>query len=63
MKTVTDTAVNVIKTRQKELEETKRKNVAMQTQIIQAQGKLANSANAEDIKIAVQTGQQQLDQV
>jgi len=50
MKTVTDTAVNVIKTRQKELEETKRKNVAMQTQIIQAQGKLANSANAEDIK-------------
>ena len=50
MKTVTDTAVNVLKTRQKELEETKRKNVAMQTQIIQAQGKLANSANAENIK-------------
>jgi len=50
MKNVTNTAVNLIQTRQKELRETQKRNVEMQTKVIQAQARLANSANAEDIK-------------
>ena len=50
MKSVTNTAVNLIQTRQKELKETQKRNVEMQTEVIQAQARLANSANAEDIK-------------
>ena len=50
MKNVTNTAVNLIQTRQKELKETQKRNVEMQTKVIQAQARLANSANAEDIK-------------
>lgn len=50
MKSVTGTAVNLIQTRQKELKETQKRNVEMQTKVIQAQARLANSANAEDIK-------------
>jgi len=50
MKNVTNTAVNLIQTRQKELEETRKRNVEMQTKVIQAQARLANSANAEDVR-------------
>ena len=50
MKNVTNTAVNLIQTRQKELRETQKRNVEMQTKVIQAQARIANSANAEDVK-------------
>ena len=50
MKNVTSTAVDLIQTRQKELKETQKRNVEMQTKVIQAQARIANSANAEDVK-------------
>lgn len=50
MKTVSGATINVLKTRQAELKETQKRNVEMQTKVIQAQARLANSANAEDIK-------------
>ena len=50
MKSVTGTAVNVIKEQQKRLRENQEENVAFQRKTIQAQAKVANSANAADIE-------------
>jgi len=50
MKSVTGTAVNVIKEQQKRLRENQEENVAFQRKTIQAQARVANSANAADIE-------------
>ena len=50
MKTVTDTAVNVIKTNQAELKKREKENVDRQQKINAEQGAYANAVNAADIK-------------
>jgi hypothetical protein len=50
MKSVTGTAVNAIKEQQKRLRENQEKNIAFQRKTIQAQAKIANSANAANIE-------------
>ena len=50
MKSVTGTAVNVIKEQQKRLRENQEENVAFQRKTIQAQARVANSANAADVE-------------
>jgi hypothetical protein len=50
MKTVTESAVNVIKTRQAVLEKRQKENIEFKTKTVQAQSRVANSANAANIK-------------
>jgi len=50
MKSVTGTAVNAIKEQQKRLRENQEENIAFQRKTIQAQAKIANSANAANIE-------------
>ena len=50
MKSVTGTAVSVIKEQQKRLRENQEENIAFQRKTIQAQARIANSANAADIE-------------
>ena len=50
MKSVTGTAVNIIKEQQKRLRENQEENIAFQRKTIQAQAKVANSANAANIE-------------
>ena len=50
MKSVTGTAVNVIKAEQKRLRENQEQNIAFQRKTIQASARVANSANAADVE-------------
>ena len=50
IKSVSGSAANLIQTRQKKLQENQEKNIAFQRKTIQAQAKVANSANAADIE-------------
>jgi hypothetical protein len=52
MKTVTDTAVNVIKTNQAALRKREKENVENQQQLLIEQGRYANAVDAADIKNA-----------
>tara|TARA_Y100000385_G_scaffold290160_1_gene362142 strand:+ start:1174 stop:2502 length:1329 start_codon:yes stop_codon:yes gene_type:complete len=49
MKTVTESAVNVIKTRQAALEKRQKENIEFKTKTVQAQSRVANSANAANV--------------
>ena len=52
MKTVTDTAVNVIKTNQAALRKREKENVENQQRLLVEQGRYANAVDAADIKNA-----------